>query len=122
MLDRVFSALSDPIRRRILKQLESGPLLLSEPAEPFEVSLQAVSRHIQVLHDAGVIQKERTGRISRCSLEVGPILGAAAWVNRYSKHWQAQFELLSARLTQLDRQYAKSAVRVARTVAREAEG
>jgi DNA-binding transcriptional ArsR family regulator len=121
MLDSVFSALSDPVRRRILKRLESGPLLVSELAEPFEISLQAVSRHIQVLHDAGLIQKERTGRISRCSLEIGPMINAAVWINRYSKYWQDQFELLAARLTELDRPHAKSAVRGARAAARPVE-
>src|ERR1700716_3788661 len=69
-LDQVFAALSDPIRRRILQHLDGQALLVSELASPFDVSLQAVSRHIQVLVRAGLVQQERSGRINRCSLEV----------------------------------------------------
>lgn len=95
-LDRVFFALSDPVRRAILARLDGPPLLVSELAAPFAISLQAVSRHIQVLVQAGLISQERTGRISRCSLEVGPIFAAAVWINRYTKYWQTQFETLAA--------------------------
>ena len=63
-LDRVFFALSDPVRRAILARLGADPFLVCELAEPFDISLQAVSRHIQVLVRAGLIQQERTGRIS----------------------------------------------------------
>jgi DNA-binding transcriptional ArsR family regulator len=71
-LDAVFFALSDPVRRRILERLDSHALLVSELAAPFDISLQAVSRHIQVLVRAGLIQQERSGRINRCSLDAGP--------------------------------------------------
>ena len=98
----MFAALSDPARRRILERLQEGPQLVSELAAPFEISLQAVSRHIQVLEEAGLIRKERTGRISRCSLVAGPILDAAVWINRYSKYWQAQFDLLAAVLGDIE--------------------
>ena len=101
-LDRVFFALCDPVRRAILERLGEGPLLVSELAAPFDISLQAVSRHIQVLVGAGLIQQERTGRISRCSLVVGPIFEAAVWMNRYTKYWQAQFDDLAAALHRID--------------------
>ncbi len=97
-LDRVFFALSDPIRRAILERLDEQPLLVSELAAPFAVSLQAVSRHIQVLVQAGLVRQERTGRISRCRLDAEPIFAAAVWINRYTKYWQAQFDLLAAAL------------------------
>ena len=97
-LDRVFFALSDPVRREILARLDHEPLLVSELAAPFDISLQAVSRHIQVLVRAGLVSQERTGRISRCRLEAGPIFAAAIWMNRYTKYWQAQFDLLAASL------------------------
>lgn len=100
-LDRVFFALSDPVRRAILERLDGGPLLVSELAAPFAISLQAVSRHIHVLARAGLVEQERTGRISRCTLAAGPIFAAAVWINRYSKYWQAQFHLLAASLEQL---------------------
>lgn len=101
-LDRVFFALSDPIRRKILARLDVAPLLVSELAEPFAISLQAVSRHIQVLVRAGLVSQERTGRISRCRLEAGPIFTAAVWINRYTKYWQAQFDLLAAALDEIE--------------------
>ena len=103
VLDRVFFALSDPVRRAILKRLDGEALLVSELAAPFNISLQAVSRHIQVLVRAGLVAQERTGRISRCSLTAGPIFDAAVWLNRYSKYWQAQFDLLAASLEDIDR-------------------
>src|SRR5437773_11580483 len=97
-LDRVFFALSDPVRRAILERLDGEALLVSELAAPFNISLQAVSRHIQVLVRAGLVQQHRTGRISRCSLLAGPIFAVAVWINRYSKYWQEQFEMLAAML------------------------
>jgi DNA-binding transcriptional ArsR family regulator len=106
-LDRVFFALSDPVRRAILLRLDEGPLLVSELAAPFDISLQAVSRHIQVLVRAGLVRQERSGRISRCSLEVGPIYAAAIWLNRYSKYWQQQFDLLAASLTEIDERQSR---------------
>ena len=101
-LDQVFFALSDPIRRQILERLDGQALLVSELAAPFDISLQAVSRHIQVLVRAGLIQQERSGRISKCSLEAGPLLDAAVWMNRYSKYWQQQFDVLAATLAEID--------------------
>ena len=95
LLDAVFFALSDPVRREILERLSAQPQLVSELAAPFDMSLQAVSRHIQVLVRAGLVRQERSGRISRCSLEVGPVFAAAVWINRYSKYWQAQFDTLA---------------------------
>jgi DNA-binding transcriptional ArsR family regulator len=101
-LDSLFFALSDPIRRKLLERLDGEALLVSELAAPFDISLQAVSRHIQVLVRAGLIQQERTGRISRCSLDAGPLLDAAVWMNRYSKYWQQQFDMLAATLAEID--------------------
>jgi DNA-binding transcriptional ArsR family regulator len=101
-LDALFFALSDPVRRKILERLDGPALLVSELAAPFDISLQAVSRHIQVLVRAGLIQQERSGRISRCSLDAGPLLDAAVWMNRYSKYWQQQFDVLAATLAEID--------------------
>ena len=102
-LDQVFAALADPIRRSILSRLDGQELLVSQIAQHFDISLQAVSKHIQVLVRAGLVAQERTGRISRCSLTAGPIFDAAVWLNRYSKYWQAQFDLLAATLGDIDR-------------------
>jgi len=102
LLDRVFFALSDPVRRQILERLDGQSLLVSELAAPFAISLQAVSRHIQVLVRAGLVRQERTGRVSRCSLDAGPAYAAAVWLNRYAKYWQEQFDLLAATLTEIE--------------------
>jgi DNA-binding transcriptional ArsR family regulator len=95
-LDEVFAALADPVRRAILVSLDGRELLVSELAAPFAISLQAVSKHIQVLVRAGLVRQERSGRVSRCRLDAGPIFEAAVWLNRYSKYWQQQFDLLAA--------------------------
>jgi DNA-binding transcriptional ArsR family regulator len=107
LLDRVFFALSDPVRRAILKRLGEETPLVSELAAPFVISLQAVSRHIQVLVRAGLVRQERTGRISRCRLDVGPIFAAAVWINRYSKYWQEQFDTLAAALEEIEEQHPR---------------
>lgn len=108
LLDRVFFALSDPVRRAILKRVGEGALLVSELAAPFDISLQAVSRHIQVLVAAGLVQQERTGRIARCRLEIGSMFAAAVWINEYSRYWQAQFDSLVEWLEKLDRRRPKA--------------
>lgn len=100
-LSLVFGALADPVRREILDRLDGQDLLVSEVAAHFDISLQAVSRHLQVLVRAGLVQQARTGRISRCSLDAGPIHEAAIWLNRYSKYWQGQFDLLAASLAEI---------------------
>jgi DNA-binding transcriptional ArsR family regulator len=102
-LDLVFAALADPVRRAILERLDGDELLVSELAAPFDMSLQAVSKHIQVLVRAGLVTQERSGRISRCRLDAGPIYAAAVWLNRYSKYWQTQFDTLAGWLIEADR-------------------
>jgi DNA-binding transcriptional ArsR family regulator len=97
-LDAVFSALSDPVRRAILEMISDRELLVSEIASGFNISLQAVSRHIQVLVRAGLVQQQRSGRISRCRIETGPLYDAAVWLNKYTQYWQDQFDLLATLL------------------------
>jgi len=114
-LSLVFAALSDPVRREILDRLDGQDLLVSETAAHFDISLQAVSRYIQVLVRAGLVTQERTGRISRCRLDAGPIYGAAVWLNRYSKYWQAQFDLLAASLQEIEREKSATARKAGRS-------
>jgi DNA-binding transcriptional ArsR family regulator len=102
-LSEVFAALADPVRRAILAKLDGRELLVSEVAASFDISLQAVSKHIQVLVRAGLVRQQRTGRISRCRLDAGPIYEAAVWLNRYSKYWQTQFDTLAGWLIEADR-------------------
>jgi DNA-binding transcriptional ArsR family regulator len=103
-LNLVFAALADPVRREILDRLDGHDLLVSGIAAHFDISLQAISRHIQVLVRAGLVTQERTGRISRCRFDAAPIYGAAIWLNRYSKYWQAQFDLLAVSLDEIARE------------------
>lgn len=102
VLDAVFQALADPVRREILNRLNDEQLLVSELAAPFEISLQAVSKHIQVLVRAGLVSQQRSGRISRCQLNAGPLYDAAVWINQYSQYWQEQFNTLAAWLGEID--------------------
>lgn len=102
VLDKVFAALADPVRRAILTRLDGQECLVSELAEPFDISLQAVSKHIQVLVRAGLVVQERTGRIARCRLDAGPTYEAAVWINRYAKYWQSQFDTLAAWLEEIE--------------------
>ena len=106
-LDLVFGALSDPVRRSVLERLDGNDLLVSELAAAYAISVQAVSRHIQVLVHAGLITQARTGRVSRCSLEAGPIAEAAVWINRYSKYWDAQFKTLAEQLLAIEERREK---------------
>jgi len=94
-LDLVFGALADPVRRAILARLDGADLLVTELAAPFDISLQAVSRHIQVLVRAGLVTQQRTGRVSRCRLATGPLLQASLWLNRYSRYWLTRSDTLA---------------------------
>src|SRR5260370_39769961 len=94
LLDRVFFALSDPVRRQILERLEGHALLVSELAAPFAISLQAVCRHIQVLVRAGLVPQERTIPLGAWSLDAGQAYGAAASLTRYASYWQPEVEPL----------------------------
>lgn len=86
-LDAVFSALGDPTRRRILIRLASGPASVSELAEPFAMTLPAVSKHLRVLERAGLARREREGWYHRCYLEAGPLESAASFLARYQPFW-----------------------------------
>jgi DNA-binding transcriptional ArsR family regulator len=119
-LDRVFFALSDPVRRAILRRLDEGPALVSELAAPFEMSLQAVSRHIQVLVRAGLVAQERTGRIARCNLDAAPLYDAAVWINRYTKYWQQSFDELAAFVKALPPVPEKAAPKAAKRATKKA--
>jgi DNA-binding transcriptional ArsR family regulator len=105
-LDLVFAALADPVRRAILERLDGGEQTVSELAEPFDISMQAVSRHIQVLVRAGLVSQRRSGRVATCRLDTGPIFAAAIWIARYSKYWQTQFDTLALWLDEIERRRA----------------
>jgi len=95
-LNLVFSALADPTRRAILEALSQGHANVSELAEPFDISLPAISKHLRVLEVAGLIVRERDGRIHRMHLQREPLKDAAAWLDRYRSFWKARFDSLDS--------------------------
>jgi DNA-binding transcriptional ArsR family regulator len=84
-LDRVFSALADPTRREILARLRAGDASVGEVAAPFEMSLAAVSKHLDVLERAGLVHREARGRERRCHLDARPLRDAADWADAYRR-------------------------------------
>ena len=101
-LNLVFSALSDPTRRSILERLSRGEASVGELAEPFDMSLPAISKHLGVLEHAGLLSRERDGRFFRCQLHAEPMRNAALWMERYRRFWSQQFDALEAYLSQED--------------------
>jgi DNA-binding transcriptional ArsR family regulator len=97
-LDRTFAALADPTRRAILKRLSSGEATVSELAEPFPVSIQAVSKHLKVLEGAGLITRGRTAQLRPARLKGTPLKEAAAWIGDYQRFWERGFERMEDRL------------------------
>ena len=86
-LSQVFSSLGDPTRRAILARLAKGEVSVGELAEPFEMSLPAVSKHLKVLEKAGLIERARDAQWRRCSLKAGPLKDAHDWLSTYSRFW-----------------------------------
>jgi DNA-binding transcriptional ArsR family regulator len=96
-LDRTFAALSDPTRRALLARLgERDGLSVSELAAPFPVSLPAIMKHLDVLTDAGLIVREKTGRTVSCRLTAQPMEQAMNWLNRYAQFWSDNLDRLAA--------------------------
>lgn len=95
-LDRTFSALADPTRRAILARLMSGEARVTEIAEPFEISLNAVSKHVAVLERAGLVKRDVQGRVHQLSFESAPILEAARWMEETRRFWEARLDALEA--------------------------
>lgn len=93
-LDLIFSALSDPTRRKILETLAKGEASVLEIAEPHKMSLPAVSKHLKVLEEAGLVARERDGRLHLMSLNSKPLKDAAAWLERYRAFWEGKFDAL----------------------------
>ena len=95
MLDNVFSALADPTRRAILARLAEGESSVGELAEPFDISLPAISRHLRVLRNAGLVLRHKDGRVRRCALDAAPLKAASDWVETYRRFWDDQFDALA---------------------------
>src|SRR2546426_3112151 len=96
MLSQTFAALADPTRRAILARLALGDATVGELAEPFDMSLPAVSRHLKVLTDAGLIGRHTEAQWRRCELRAEGLRAAAGWIDEYRRFWEQQFSRLEA--------------------------
>jgi DNA-binding transcriptional ArsR family regulator len=97
-LSQLFSALSDPTRRAILARLSKGEASVNELAEPFEISLPAISKHLKVLERAGLIERGRDAQFRPCRLQAAPLRDAADWIDHYREFWEESFDRLDAYL------------------------
>lgn len=95
-LNRIFAALSDPTRRRILEILEGGERRVTELAEPFRMSLAAVSKHLQVLERAGLLVRRRDGRVHHLRANPEAVRAAQLWIEHYARGWEQGFDALDA--------------------------
>jgi DNA-binding transcriptional ArsR family regulator len=93
-LDSTFAALSDATRRGILARLATGEASVTELAQPYDMSLPAVSKHLRVLESAGLVARSKNGRVHRCRLKAAPMKSAAAWIEHYRQFWETQLDSL----------------------------
>ncbi|MDT4910943.1 MAG: hypothetical protein QOI25_5579 [Mycobacterium sp.] len=103
-LDRAFSALGDPIRRRLIARLSRGPATVNELAEPFSITLQAISRHVQVLEAAGLITRSRNGQQRPCHLNAAALEELTSWIDRYRLDTERQYRRLDTVIDSLKEQ------------------
>ena len=100
-LSATFAALADPTRRAILARLASGECSVTELAEPFEMSMPAVSKHLRVLERAGLVARRREAQWRPCRIEAGPLKEVAAWTEHYRRLWEDRLDRLGTYLQQL---------------------
>jgi DNA-binding transcriptional ArsR family regulator len=101
-LDSVFHALGDATRRQMLRELAGGERTVGQLAQPFAISLQAASKHIKALENAGLIRREVRGRTHLCRLERGPLANAHQWLGFYERFWTDRLDVLERLLRQED--------------------
>lgn len=94
-LDAVFAALAHPVRRAIIERLAAGECTVGDLAEPHDVSLPAISRHLRVLEDAGLLEQTPDGRVRRCALQAQPLSAAFSWIVRYRIFWEQRLDALA---------------------------
>ena len=107
-LSVIFGALADPTRRAILARLAEGDATVTELAEPFPISLPAISRHLKVLERAGLISRSRSGQWLSSTLEGAPFKEATDWMEHYRQFWDASFDRLDAHLRRVQGQHESS--------------
>jgi DNA-binding transcriptional ArsR family regulator len=100
-LSSTFAALADPTRRAILARLASGEASVTELAEPFEMSMPAISKHLKVLERAGLVARGREAQWRPCRLEAAPLKDVARWIEHYRRFWEQSFDRLDDYLRRL---------------------
>lgn len=103
VMDRVFDALANPVRRDIVSRLAKGEMTAGEVAEPLPMSLPAVSRHLRVLEESGIIARRREGRTHWISAQPEPLAMAGQWLHAHSARWQQAFDRLQAQVEVAER-------------------
>jgi DNA-binding transcriptional ArsR family regulator len=106
-LNSTFSALANPTRRAILARLASRKTSVSDLAEPFEISMPAISKHLKVLRRAGLIERGREAQWRPCRLAAGPLKDASDWLDRYRRFWEESFDRLEDYLYELRKSEAQ---------------
>ena len=107
-LNTTFAALADPTRRAILVRLAECEATVGEIARPFEMSLPAVSKHLAVLADAGLITRSKEGRVRRCGMRAEPLRAAYDWIRGYRQFWEGRLDSLEAYLRDTNDQVGRS--------------
>jgi DNA-binding transcriptional ArsR family regulator len=102
-LSEVFSALADPTRRAILARLAKGEATVNQLAEPFPISLQAVSKHLKVLERAGLITRGKEAQWRPCRLDAGPLREVAVWIASYQQFWEQRYDSLGDYLQRIQK-------------------
>jgi DNA-binding transcriptional ArsR family regulator len=115
LLTTTFSALADPTRRAILARLASGEASVTELAEPFEMTMPGISKHLKVLERAGLIARGREAQWRPCRLEAGPLKDVAEWVEYYRRFWEESFDRLDEYLRELKAKEGKQRKKNRRT-------
>jgi DNA-binding transcriptional ArsR family regulator len=100
-LDETFAALANSTRRAMLAHLAQGPATVNELAEPFDLTLPAISKHLKVLERAGLVQRGRYAQFRPCELDPAPLREVSEWAERYQAIWNASFDRLDQRLAEL---------------------
>lgn len=103
-LTSTFAALADPTRRAILERLAHGDATVGELAEPFAMTLPAISKHVAVLERAGLVVKSRDGQRRHCRITATPLKNANAWLDEYRRHWEANLDSLDTYLARIQNQ------------------
>jgi len=107
-LSETFAALADPTRRAILARLASGEASVTQLAEPFPMSMPAISKHLKVLERAGLIAREREAQWRPCRLQAGPLQDVAGWVEHYRRFWEESFDRLDDYIEKLKKLDARN--------------